>query len=65
MKESKNDITGDKLKTKVTSDSYRKGWDLIFSEKESERHSLAECLSYPCEQCGQPWNECGCDPNED
>lgn len=27
--------------------------------------TLADMFSHPCEQCGQPWNSCGCDPNED
>lgn len=30
---SSNDITGDKLVTKVTSESYRDGWSRIFSNK--------------------------------
>lgn len=30
----KNDITGDKLVTKTSSDAYRSGWDNIFKKKE-------------------------------
>lgn len=30
---SKNDITGDSIKTKVVSDSYRDNYDLIFGKK--------------------------------
>jgi len=32
----KNDITGDPIATKKTSDAYRSGWDLIFGKKEPE-----------------------------
>lgn len=30
---SRNDITGDALKTKTTTDAYRDGWDRIFGKK--------------------------------
>lgn len=30
---SKNDITGDALKTKTTTDAYREGYDAIFGKK--------------------------------
>ncbi len=29
-----NDITGDVIQTKVTTDSYRDGWDKIFGSKD-------------------------------
>lgn len=35
-KTAKNDVTGDKIATKVTSDLFRNGWDLIdFKKKKS------------------------------
>ena len=58
----KNDITGDRLITRVVSDSYRKGWDLIFAEKEEEPQD-------PSHHCGgndqSPENCCGKCRNED
>lgn len=33
MSTSKNDITGDDIKTKTNSDKYRSGWDRIFGKK--------------------------------
>jgi len=33
---SKNDITGDSIITKNTTDKYRDGWDRIFGKKKSE-----------------------------
>jgi hypothetical protein len=32
MTTSKNDITGDEIKTTTASDSYRSGWDRIFGK---------------------------------
>lgn len=34
---SKNDITGDSLTTKATSDKYRDGWDRIFGKKDDKK----------------------------
>lgn len=61
---STNDITGDAILSRSSTDAYREGWDRIFGKKKGVE-TLADCLSYPCEQCGQPWNDCGCDQNED
>jgi len=36
MTTSKNDITGDTLKSKATSELYRNNYDAIFSPKEAE-----------------------------
>ena len=33
---SKNDITGDEIKSKTNSDRYREGWDRIFGKKQEE-----------------------------
>jgi hypothetical protein len=33
---SKNDITGNEIKTKTSSDKYREGWDRIFGKKKDE-----------------------------
>ncbi len=33
---SKNDITGDELKSKSNNDKYREGWDRIFGKKDKE-----------------------------
>ena len=32
-----NDVTGDSLTTKTTTDSYRDGWDRIFGKKAKEQ----------------------------
>lgn len=38
MKTSKNDITGDEIKTKgSSSDLYRDGWDRIFGKKDNKK----------------------------
>ncbi len=34
---SKNDITGDDIKSKTSSDSYREGWDRIFGQKKPKK----------------------------
>lgn len=31
----KNDVTGDSIVSKITTDSYREGWDRIFNAKEN------------------------------
>lgn len=33
----KNDVTGDRLISKVPSDDYRNNWDRIFGKKQSEK----------------------------
>jgi len=33
---SRNDITGDELKSKTNNDKYRDGWDRIFGKKKEE-----------------------------
>lgn len=43
---STNDITGDKLITKSSTDSYRDGWDRIFGKKPSlPLYDCGECFS--------------------
>lgn len=43
MEPSRNDITGDIIATKVTSDSYRKGWETIFGKnKLNEQGQVTE-----------------------
>jgi thiol-disulfide isomerase/thioredoxin len=37
----KNDITGDSIKTKASSQAYRDGWDLIFNKKNMKKLILA------------------------
>lgn len=44
----KNDITGDALVTKPSSDAYRDGWDRIFGKKETEKPVEAEATNEPC-----------------
>lgn len=34
---SKNDITGDDIKSKTSSDQYREGWDRIFGNKQAKK----------------------------
>lgn len=36
----KNDITGDSITTKSTSDAYRDNWDKIFSKKKKEEKQV-------------------------
>jgi len=38
MATSKNDITGDKIKTKPTTKEYSDGWDAIFGDWERTKH---------------------------
>jgi hypothetical protein len=35
----KNDITGDQIRTRVSTDKYRNGWDLIFKRSPIENNS--------------------------
>lgn len=37
----KNDITGDDIKTSVSSENYRKGWDLIFNSEDLGENLIA------------------------
>lgn len=34
---STNDITGDSIRTKTTSEEYRNNWDLIFRKKQEDK----------------------------
>lgn len=38
----RNDITGDTLQTKATTDKYRDGWDRIFGKKELDDNGGGE-----------------------
>jgi hypothetical protein len=43
---SKNDITGDSLTTRATSDKYRDGWERIFSQKDAKNQkALSDYIS--------------------
>tara|TARA_R110000868_G_C10441901_1_gene725432 strand:+ start:386 stop:571 length:186 start_codon:yes stop_codon:yes gene_type:complete len=43
---SKNDITGDEIKSKTSSDKYRDGWDRIFSQKKVKKvETLADYIA--------------------
>lgn len=43
---SKNDITGDDIKTKGNTDSYREGWDRIFGQKQvKKQETLADYIA--------------------
>jgi len=37
MTTAKNDITGDSIATRKSTDAYRDGWDKIFSKKSEEK----------------------------
>lgn len=56
---SKNDITGDKLISKVNNDDYRNNWDRIFNhECEHDWCSdgdpgLGEVMTLSCSRCGK------------
>jgi len=39
---SKNDITGDEIKTKSSTENFREGWDRIFGKKHKEEVALSE-----------------------
>lgn len=47
----KNDITGDKLQTKPTTQQYRDGWDAIFgkAEKLMKKPIWNPCQGHACE----------------
>ena len=38
---SKNDVTGDEIKTKVSTQAYRDGWDRIFGNKNEKQTDLS------------------------
>lgn len=40
-----NDITGDQLKSKSTTEAYRNNWDLIFSKKDINKDLTNELSS--------------------
>lgn len=49
---SKNDITGDLIKTKTTTKQYRDGWDAIFGKQEKawkEQDKLGPCWGHEVE----------------
>lgn len=41
---SKNDITGDEIKSKTSSDTYRDGWERIFGGKVKKIETLADYI---------------------
>lgn len=47
----RNDITGDKIQTRASTDKFRDGWDRIFASKDQAKHFVAqdskEIHSYP------------------
>lgn len=48
---SKNDITGDEIKSKTSSDTYRDGWDRIFGNKTVKKvETLADYIQQVNEQ---------------
>jgi len=48
----KNDITGDALKTKQSTDQYRTGWERIFAKKQEP--SSTEKSKPQQEKCSKP-----------
>jgi hypothetical protein len=42
MATAKNDITGDSLRSKPSSDKYNEGWERIFGEKKKREKALNE-----------------------
>lgn len=49
----KNDITGDPLITKSSTDSYRDGWDRIFGKKKEEKKEQKKHCGN-CDKCKCP-----------
>lgn len=53
-----NDITGDSLVSKVTSQAYADGWERIFNAKRIEKagkvHAGSRSLSRICKESGHP-----------
>ena len=47
---STNDITGDRIISKPTSDAYRQNWDRVFS-KPSPKFELINDIRYCCVRC--------------
>lgn len=47
---SRNDITGDEIKTKIGSDNYRDGWERIFGNKKEPEQPQAETKNPPTEE---------------
>jgi len=41
---SKNDITGDDIKSKSNTDQYRSGWDRIFGSKTQQPQTLGDYI---------------------
>lgn len=43
---SKNDITGDEIKTKSANEQYRENWDRIFGKKKTAEEALQEMTDF-------------------
>jgi len=43
---SRNEITGDELKSKTNNDLYRDGWDRIFGKKKEEKKEIRTLADY-------------------
>ena len=54
----RNDITGDVLQTKNTSDSYREGWDRIFGKKDTKEQPVNKELEEKECKCSTECKEC-------
>lgn len=54
---SKNDVTGDNIRSKVASDKYRDQWELIFGNKNKEADGLVEQRGRNDEEIEQPDSE--------
>lgn len=50
---SRNDITGDKIQSKPSTDKYRDGWDAIFGKWERNETQKQESQKEDTEQCQQ------------
>ena len=50
MNTSKNDITGDDIKTGLVSEKYRDGWDTIFGQKKKKENDKEDSLDGKDEQ---------------
>ena len=47
---STNDITGDKLQSKTTTDAYRDGWEVIFGKKDKPVEPVDPCPETTCDE---------------
>ena len=60
MTQSTNDITGDILATKPTTDAYKSGWDRIFGKKKCpEAFKMGEHACADRSQCFEPCGDLG------